>query len=117
MKTATFCLTLLLALAALTGCKSRVIKVSVVNTSAQRVANIAIDYPGGTFGISSLEPGKTFPYTIKPLDNGPLKIQFADAAGKTHTTSGSELHKDDEGAIEIKLTQETATVAYNLTRR
>ena len=117
MKNATFCLALLLALAALVGCKSRVIKVSVVNTSAQRVANVAIDYPGGTFGISSLEPGKTFPYTIKPLDNGPLKVEFTDAAGKRHQASPNTLHKNDEGSLMIKLTQDAVVTEPNIVSR
>ncbi len=117
MKTPAFCLTLLLSLAALTGCKSRVIKVSVVNTSAQRVANVAIDYPGGTFGVSSLEPGKTFPYTIKPLDNGPLKVEFTDAAGKRHLASPNTLRRNDEGSLVIKLTQDAVITEPNIVSR
>ena len=117
MKIVTFCLALLLALASLMGCKSRVIKVSVVNTSAQRIANIAIDYPGGTFGISSLEPGKTFPYTIKPLDNGPLKVEFTDAAGKRHVASPNALHKNDEGSLIIKLTQDAVVTQPSIVSR
>ena len=117
MKTAAFCLTLLLSFAALTGCKSRVIKVSVVNTSAQPVTNIAIDYPGAAFGVSSLSPGKTFLYTIKPLDNGPLKVEFTDAAGKRHVASPNTLHKNDEGSLVIKLTQDAVVAEPNIVTR
>ncbi len=117
MKTARFCLMLLLSLAALTGCKSRVIKVSVVNASAQPVTNIAIDYPGATFGISTLAPGKSFLYSIKPLDSGPLKIEFTDTAGKRHLASPNTLHKNDEGSLVIKLTQDAVITEPNIASR
>src|SRR5258708_22972837 len=117
MKTATSCLALLLALAALTACKSRVINVSVVNTGAQRVTTIAIDYRGATFGISSLAPGKSFLYSIKPLDNGPLKVEFTDAVGKRHVASPNTLRRNDEGSLVIKLTQDAVVTEPNIVSR
>ena len=100
---------LLLALMAATGCRSRVVQVTLVNASQQPVSTIVVDYPGATFGVNVLEPGKSFQYKIKPLETGALKIQFADAQGHTHTYSGPALHKNDEGAIEVRLTQDSAT--------
>ena len=58
----------LLVLLAVIGCRSHVIKVNVVNSSTEKISNVIIDYPGATFGISSLAPGKTFQYAIKPND-------------------------------------------------
>jgi hypothetical protein len=99
------------------GCRSRVIQVTLINTSAQPLATIVVDYPGATFGVNQLAPGKTFRYKIKPQDAGPLKIQFTDASGHDHTYAGPSLHKNDEGAITIRLTQETATAEPRLGSR
>jgi hypothetical protein len=90
------------------GCRSHVIKVNVVNSSAQPVSTVIVDYPDATFGVNSLAPGKTFPYVIKPTGTGPLKVQFTDTQGKSHTVTGPTVHKGDEGAIEIKLSQDSA---------
>ena len=88
----------LLALLLLVGCShSRVIKVNVINSSADKISNIIIDYPSATFGIPLLAAGKTFPYVIKATENGVLKIEFTDAQGKTKRFPGPAVRKDDEG--------------------
>lgn len=89
------------------GCRSHVIKVTVVNSSSQPVSTIIVDYPDASFGVNSLAPGKTFPYVIKPMGTGPLKVQFTDAQGVGHTVNGPMLHKGDERAIQIELWQES----------
>lgn len=94
-------------LLAAAGCRSRVIHVRLVNTSSQPIHTIIVDYPGATFGTDSLAPGATFNYVIKPIDNGALKIQFADAQGASHTFSGPMVQKGQEGDIEIKLNQDS----------
>ena len=98
----------------LTGCRSHVIKVTVINSSSEKISNVVIDYPGATFGISSLAPDKTFPYSIKPNDTGPLKIQFANAHGADRSATGPVVHRNDEGSVEIRLTQDGATSAAKL---
>jgi hypothetical protein len=95
-----------LVLLALAGCRSRVIKVRMVNSSSQPVSGIIVDYPGATFGVSKLAPGQEFRYAFKPLDNGKLKIEFTNASGKTLSYPGPLVHKDDEGGIEISFSQE-----------
>ena len=105
---------LLVGLTTLVACRSRVIQVTLVNTSAQPVSTIIVDYPGATFGVNSLAPGKTFLYRIKPLETGPLKVRYTDAVGAIHTFSGLSLHKNQEGNIEIKLSQQSATVLPEL---
>jgi len=104
---------LLIALV-LTGCRSHVIKVNVINSSSEKISNVVIDYPGATFGISSLAPGKNFQYTIKPNDSGPLKIQFANAHGSDRSSTGPVVHKNDEGSLEIRLTQDGASSAAKI---
>jgi hypothetical protein len=91
------------------GCRSHVIQVTLINTSTQPVSNIIVDYPGATFGKNTLAPGDAYHYVIKPLETGALKIQFTNAQGVNHSFSGPTLQKDQEGSIEIKLNQESAS--------
>ena len=106
----------LISLLATAGCRSHVIKINVTNTSSQPISNIIFDYPGATFGISSLAPGKTFPYAIKPYEAGMIKIQFTNAAGAIHTYTGTRVSKGDEGSIDVQLTQDTTMVHPTLPR-
>ena len=71
-------------------------------------STIIVDYPNATFGVNSLAPGKSFPYVIKPMGTGPLKVQFTNAQGVSHSVNGPAVHKGDEGAIQIKLSQDSA---------
>ncbi len=105
-----------ISLLATAGCRSHVIKISVTNISNQSISNIIFDYPGATFGISSLAPGKTFPYAIKPYEAGMIKIQFTNTAGAIHTYTGTRVSKGDEGSIDVQLTQETTIVHPTLPR-
>jgi hypothetical protein len=98
-----------LLLLAFAGCMhSHVIQVTVTNTSTEKLSTIEIDYPEATFGINSLEPGQSFQYKIKPTDTGALKIEFFNSRGVDHKSSGPVIHKNDEGSIEIRLTQDEA---------
>lgn len=96
-----------ISLLATTGCRSHVIKINVTNTSSQSISNVIFDYPGATFGISSLAPGKTFPYAIKPYESGMIRIQFTNAAGVIHTYTGTRVSKGNEGTIDVSLTQDS----------
>jgi hypothetical protein len=91
------------------GCThSRGIRITVTNTGAGKISAITIDYPEATFGINSLDPGKSFQYGIKPTATGALKIEFLDARGVDHVSAGPVMHKNDEGTIQINLTQDGA---------
>jgi hypothetical protein len=105
---------LLLLCVAFAGCRSRVIQVTLINTSKQPVSNIIVDYPGATFGKNTLAPGDTYHYVIKPLETGALKIQFTNAQGANHSFTGPTLQKDQEGSIEIKLNQDSASTSPSL---
>lgn len=107
----------LLALAAVTACRSRVVQVKLVNTSSQPLSVIIVDYPTATFGVNKLDPGATYEYPIKVLGTGSLKIQFADANGHTHTYTGPSVQKNDEGTVTVKLTQESATATSDVSQR
>ena len=108
----------LLVVCALSGCfRSHVIRVNLINASTEKISNIEIDYPGATFGVPSLDAGKTFQYPIKPTETGAIKISFRNAHGIEHTYPGPVVHKNDEGMIEIKLTQDAALSETKVTTR
>jgi len=104
----------LVPLIALAGCRAHVVKISLTNTSAQPIKTIIVDYPNATFGKDALAPGATFSYTIKPLETGPLKIQFTDAKGASHAYVGPALQKNDEGSIDVKIDENGAVAEANI---
>ena len=105
---------LLLSILALTGCRAHMLTVRLVNTSAEPLSTIIVDYPSATFGKDKLAPGETFSSTVKITDSGPLKLQFTDAHGAIHTFTGLVLHANNEGSVDIKLDQGNADVEPHL---
>lgn len=101
---------------ALAGCRARVVKVTLINTSAAPISTIIVDYPNATFGKDKLAPGETFSYTIKPLDRGPLQVRFADAQGINHAYKSVSLQPNDDGWVNIKLTQTSGNTGFDITR-
>jgi hypothetical protein len=108
---------LLLVLAAVAGCRSRVVEVKLINTSGQPLSVIIVDYPTATFGVDKLDPGATYQYPIKVLGTGPLKVQFTDANGHNHSYTGPSLEKNDAGVVTVKLTQEAAAATSDVSRK
>ena len=101
----------------LIGCRAHMVTIKLVNTSAEPISTIIVDYPSATFGIDKLAPGATFSSRVKFIDTGNLKVQFIDARGGNHTYSGPMLYRDAEGTIEIKLDQNNASAFPNLITR
>lgn len=110
----TTCLAVFCVLLTANACRSRVILVTLMNTSPQPISTIVVDYPHATFGVNSLAPATTYMYKIKPLETGPLKVQFVDAQGRSHNFTGPILHKSQEGSIEIRMTQDAASARPDL---
>lgn len=82
----------------------------LINSSAQPISTIIVDYPSATFGKDKLAPGETFASPVKLTDDGALKVQFTDANGGNHTFTGPVLHRNEGGLIAISFEQTTATV-------
>ena len=91
--------------------------IRLVNTSAEPISTIIVDYPSATFGKDQLAPGETFSSPVKITDTGPLKVQFADAKGGNHHYILPLLHPNQEGFIEISLNQNSATAVTHLNAR
>jgi len=101
-------------LVSLSGCRSHVIKINLINVSNDVVKTIIVDYPTATFGKDKLSPGETFSYAIKPLETGMMKIQFTDAQGTIHSYLGTTVHQNDEGELDVNLSQSGAVVKATL---
>ncbi|HEY7406384.1 MAG TPA: hypothetical protein VIB39_22850 [Candidatus Angelobacter sp.] len=101
----------------LIGCRAHMVTIKLVNTSAEAISTIIVDYPSATFGKDRLAPGETYSSSVKFIDTGNLKVQFTDAKGGNHTYSGPTLYRDAEGTIEVRLDQNNASAFPNLITR
>ncbi|HEU4416164.1 MAG TPA: hypothetical protein VFT65_15355 [Candidatus Angelobacter sp.] len=101
----------------LAGCRAHMITIKLVNTSAQPISTIIVDYPSATFGKDQLAPGETFSSPVKITEAGPLKAQFVDATGARHTYTLPGLRPNDEGSIEVSLNQTGASAVTHLAGR
>jgi hypothetical protein len=101
----------------LAGCRSHMVTIKLVNTSAEPISTIIVDYPSATFGTDKLKPGETFSSSVKFIGTGVLKVQFTDAKGGNHTYSGPTVYRDAEGTIEVRLDQNSASAFPNLITR
>ncbi len=90
------------------------VTIKLVNTSAEPLSTIIVDYPSATFGKDKLAPGETFSSPVKITDTGPLKVQFRDAGGASHIYVLPTLHPNAEGTIEISLNQSSAIAVPHL---
>ena len=104
----------LAAVLGMAGCRSRVVKVNLINNGTEKVSTIIVDYPSATFGKDKLAPGETFSYAIKPLETGPLKVRFTGADGREHTYTGPTLSKNDEGEIDLSFARDQVTATIRL---
>ena len=108
---------LLIVLAVLAGCRARMVKMKLINTSAQPISTIIVDYPSATFGKDRLAPGETFMSPVKLTDDGALKVHFRDANGGNHAYTGPMLHRNEEGSIDISLDQNGAVAELHISGR
>jgi hypothetical protein len=112
-----FCLAAALVfMIAMAGCRARVVKIILTNTSAEPIKTIIVDYPTATFGKDTLAPHETYFSLVKPVDKGRIKVHFTDAQGTTHTYESISLEPGDDGWVNIKLTQTSADTGFDLTR-
>jgi hypothetical protein len=95
------------------GCRSPYVTATITNQSGSPVSLIEVDYPSASFGTGSLSPGEKYHYRFKVLGSGAVRIQFTDAAGKSHTASGPELKEKEEGILDINI-GENAQVSWGL---
>ena len=99
------------------GCRSAYVSTTITNNSAAQVTLLEVDYPSASFGVGALAPGTQFHYRFKIQGGGPIKLQFTDASGKTHTASGPDLQQGDQGTLQVNIdTAGNISWIPNLTR-
>ncbi len=94
---------LLLALAAIAGCRSYHVKISVENHTGAAIQLLEVDYPSASFGADSLASGGNINYSIQVRGSGPVKVQYTLAGVAQKQISGPSLSEGDEGQLQIVL--------------
>lgn len=95
--------TLLLVLAAVAGCRSHHVEVTVENRTGASVQLLEVDYPSASFGADSLSAGADFHYSIQLRGSGPLKVQYTGVGGSNPQITGPSLSEGEEGQLKIVL--------------
>jgi hypothetical protein len=97
LRTASISISSLLLLFLL-GCtfQSHVITVTLENRGQAEARNIEFRYPGGSFGVASLAPSKTYEYKIKPFYSGAVEVEYMYGQAKVRSTI-SRVEKDQVG--------------------
>jgi hypothetical protein len=97
------CLLAAAALAALTGCHSYHIDTTVENRTGGAVTLLEVDYPSASFGADTIAAGADFHYRFQVQGDGPVKVQYTGADGKTAQVTGPTVEDHQEGRLEIIL--------------
>jgi hypothetical protein len=93
----------LLTIAMLSGCRSRFVEVTIDNQASTPVRLVEMDYPSASFGTEQIAANSIYHYRFKIQGSGPVKLEFTDAQGKTHTANGPELNEGAEGHLAVVL--------------
>ena len=96
-------LTALLVLAAIAGCRSYHVEITVENRTGAAIQLLEVDYPSASFGADALASGGHLSYRIQVRGNGQIKVQYKAAGGAQQQISGPSLSEKDEGRLEVVL--------------
>jgi hypothetical protein len=102
--------------AGISACYSRVITVRITNQSSGTVNNLEVTYPGGSYGLPHLARNIHHTYSIKPMASRALELKYLDSAGKPRRMIGPVVNPNDQGLIEITITDSGAMAAERLVR-
>ncbi len=87
----------------LSGCHSPWIQCTIVNHQGTPVSLVEVNYPGGSFGVQTIAPGASYHYRFRNLSSETVSIEFTDAARQSHTATGPELDRGQEGTLLIEI--------------
>jgi hypothetical protein len=93
----------LVVLLILAGCRSRFVAATITNGTDRPLQMIEVDYPGGSFGVSTLAPHAVYSYRFKAIGSGSLSISYADAAGSTRNATGPRMAESQGGSLTITI--------------
>ena len=85
------------------GCRSAWVQTTVVNAQDKPVSLVEVNYPGGSFGVQTIAAHGTYQYRFRALLTGAVTVDFNDAAGKSHTSTGPELLAGQQGSLGIEI--------------
>ena len=77
--------TLLLSLA---GCRTPWVSSTIVNNSGETLHDVELSYPKATFGVTTIEAGKSYSHPFLVTSDGRLQLTFSDAQFKQHVAQG-----------------------------
>jgi hypothetical protein len=84
------------------GCHSAFIYGTMTN-HGPAIRTVEVDYPSQSFGTEQVAKDQTIRFRFKVQGSGPVKLQFMDIAGKTHTSTGPSLIESSEGTLAIDI--------------
>lgn len=85
------------------GCRSHFISAAIVNESSETVRVVELDYPGASFGVSTLAPHARYSYRFKLLGSGPLALTYTDAKGTAHSSNGPQVQEGQQGGLTVRI--------------
>jgi len=87
----------------LAGCRSPWVQCTIVNHEETPVSLVAVNYPGGSFGVQTIAAGASYHYRFHALSTDTLSIDFTDATRHSNTVTGPELQQNQEGSLLIEI--------------
>jgi hypothetical protein len=98
-----------LLLVLLAGCyREPHVALRVRNTGTSGISQVELDY-GRAFGIGELKPGEARERSVYFPDSEQLTLAYFDAAGKGHSQSGPKIAAQDEGSVEVQISDAGVT--------
>lgn len=94
---------LLLPLAAVTGCRSHHVEVTVENRTGAPVQLLEVDYPSASFGADKLAVDGNLHYRIQVRGSGPVKVQYTVLDVSQPLITGPSISEGEEGQLKIVL--------------
>jgi hypothetical protein len=93
------------------GCRSRFVAVSIENDTGQPLQMVELDYPGASFGVSTLAPHAVYSYRFKAIGSGALALSYSEA-GSAHTSAGPPIGDAVGGTLHV-LVRERGVVNWD----
>ena len=94
---------LAVAVLGVSGCRGRFIDARITNDTDEVLKTVEVDYPGGSFGTSTLAAHGNYSYHFKALGTGVLQMSFVDAGGVSHQLNGPEVRDALAGELSVRV--------------
>jgi hypothetical protein len=85
------------------GCRSRFVATTLENDTDHPLQMVELDYPGASFGVSTLAAHGVYSYRFKAIGSGALALSFTDVAGGAHTAVGPQIQDGQGGSLVVSI--------------